>query len=195
MVFVKQLDPRSWYSSSGYSFKIAAAACVMLLYGCTQSEIRGTYDVEIEIVQTAAAIKGTLILSTGFLDVPSLTEEDRAIAGDWFDGDTTDANSCFVFQGDSGVDESPQSVRVFDVEIRGNDVTLPIEIFRTPAQSIEIVRLQFFANTIGGEVVLYDRGQQRAGRIHGVRSGSATPQQCLDDLEIFRSNLRSSLAQ
>lgn len=187
---MNQPEHRSWRP-----FKIAVASCVMLLQGCTQSEIRGTYDVEIEIVQAAAAIQGTLILSTGFLDVPSLSEEDRTIAGDWLDGDTIDANSCFVFHAGSGGDESPQSVRVFDLQIRGNDVALPIEIFRTPAQSIEIVRLQFFANTIGGEVVLYDRGQQRAGRIHGVRSGSATPQRCVDDLEIFRANLRNSLAQ
>jgi hypothetical protein len=190
VVIVNQLDARSWYY-----FKIAAAACIMLLQGCTQSELRGTYDVEIEIAGAAAPIEGTLILSTGILDVPSLTEEDRAIAGDWFQSDTIDANSCFVFHGGSDAGQSPQSVRVFDARIRANDVVLPIEIFRTPAQRIEIVRLQFFADTIGGDVVLDDRGQQRVGRIHGIRSGSATPQRCLDDLELFRTNLRNSLPQ
>jgi hypothetical protein len=176
-------------------FAMTAMTWLLLLQGCTQSEVKGTYDVEIEIVRATAAIGGTLILSTGILDVPALTDEERATAGDWLESDTIDANSCFVLQGGTSEERMPQNVRVFDARIRNNEVGLPIEIYRTPLQRIEIISLQFFADTIGGEVVLHDRGQQRPGRIHGVRSGSPTPQRCIDDLEIFRVNLRNSLAQ
>ena len=188
-VFVNQCDPGSWCR-----FVIAGVACSIFLQGCTQAEIRGTYDVEIEIERVSAPIEGTLILSTGILDVPSLTEADRTSVADWFESDPIDANSCFVLHTGSGAERTPLNVRVFDARIRGSEVALPIEIYRTPVQSIEIVSLQFFANTMGGDVVLHDRGQQRPGRIHGVRSGSPTPQRCLDDLEIFRANIRSSLA-
>ena len=189
-ILANQRCPNSWSR-----FAMAAATWLLLLQGCSQTEVKGTYDVEIEIVQATAAIGGTLILSTGILDVPALTDVERATAGDWLESDTIDANSCFVLYGGSSEEQTPQNVRVFDARIRNNVVGLPIEIYRTPLQRIEIVSLQFFANTIGGEVVLHDRGQQRPGRIHGVRSGSPTPQRCIDDLKIFRVNLRNSLAQ
>ena len=181
--------------NSWYRFTMIAATCLWLLQGCSQTEVRGTYDVEIEILRATAAIEGTLILSTGILDVPILTEEDRTTLGDWLESDTIDANSCFVIHGGPGAEQTPQNVRIFDARIRSNEVSLPIEIYRTPIQRIEIVSLQFFANTIGGEVVLHDRGQQRAGRIHGVRSGPPTPQTCLDDFETFRVHLRNSLVE
>ena len=167
----------------------------MVLQGCTQSEVRGTYDVEIEIARVAAPIEGTLIISTAMLDVPSPTAEDRASLGEWFSDETSEANSCFILHTGSGNDPVPQNVRVFGTRIRENEIELPIEIYRTPVQHIEIVDLQFFANAIGGEVVLHDRGQQRPGRIHGFRSGAPTAQRCLDDLVTFRANLRSSLSE
>ena len=190
VVFLNRPGPNSWSL-----FVTSAAICLLLLQGCSQTDVRGTYDVEIEILRATAAIEGTLILSTGILDVPTLTEEDRTTLGDWLESDTFDANSCFVLHGDPGVEQTPQNVRIFDARIRDNEVSLPIEIYRTPLQRIEIVSLQFFANTIGGEVVLHDRGQQRTGRVHGVRSGSPTPQRCLDDFETFRVYLRNSVEQ
>ena len=190
VVFASPRCPGSWFG-----FTTTAAACILLLQGCTQTEIRGTYDVEIEFVGVTDPIEGTLIFSARSLDVPSLSEEERNSAGDWFESDTINANSCFVLHTGSDAEQTPQNVRVFDARIRGSELTLPIEIYRTPVQHIEIVRLQFFANTMGGEVVFHDRGQQRPGRIHGVRSGSPTPQRCLDDLGAFRANLTRSLAQ
>ena len=174
---------------------MAAAIALFLLQGCSQTEVKGTYDVEIEIVRATAGIEGTLILTSGILDVPALSEKDRATAGDWLESDTIDVNSCFILHGAPDAPQTPQNVRVFDARIRNNELDLPIEIYRTPLQRIEIVSLQFFSNTIGGEVVLHDREQQRAGRIHGVRSGSPSPQRCLDDLETFRAQLRNALAQ
>jgi hypothetical protein len=160
-----------------------------------QSEIQGTYDVEIEIESVTTPIAGTLVVSTAILDVPPPTQEDRASLGEWLEGDTIDANSCFVLHDHSDGEIIPQNVRIFDARIRGGEVEMPIEIYRTPVQRIEIVSLDFFANAIGGDIILHDRGEQRPGRIHGIRSGSPTPQRCLDDLVTFRENLRSSLTQ
>ncbi len=147
-----------------------------------QSEIRGTYRVEIEITRVAAPIEGTLILSTSALDVPPPTNADRTSLGEWFEHDTIDANSCFILHTGTGEKAIPRNVRVFEAKIRRDEVELPIEIYRTPLQRIEITSLEFFANAIGGDVVLYDQGEQRPGRIHGSRSGSPTRQRCLDDL-------------
>ncbi len=176
-------------------FALGTSALLMLALGCGQSDVRGTYRVEIEISSVSGPITGTLILSTGILDVPAITAEDQKNVGDWFESDTLDANSCFVLEGGTGDDRTPQNVRVFEAHISGGDVELPIEIYRTPLQHLEIVELQFFAETFGGDVILYDRGQQRSGRIHGVRLGRANPQKCLDDLQTFREILRSSLSQ
>lgn len=189
---MKTLYSKSWCR---FAATTIAAGSFLLLQGCRQSEVRGTYDVEIDIARAVAAIEGTLILSSGTLDVPSPTEEERAIGHHWFEADTIDANSCFVLYGDSTDEQAPQSVRIFDARLRGNELSLPLEIYRSPAQSIEVVSLQFFADTIGGEVILHDRGRQLAGRIHGVRSGSPDPQKCLDDLEAFRAMLRNPLPQ
>ena len=174
---------------------LAATAVFAIALGCGQTDVRGTYDVEIEILRAAGPIAGTLILSTGHLDVPAMTADDRKEAGDWIESDTIDANSCFVIEGGSGDEKTPQSVRVFDAQIGGKGVELPIEIYRTSLQNLEIVRLQFFANTIGGDVILTDRGQQLPGRLHGVRLDSAKPEKCLEDLETFRTLLRNSPAE
>jgi hypothetical protein len=193
VAFVKQHDSRSWYR-----FVVAAvtAGCILLLLGCRQSEIRGTYDVEIEIARAVAGIEGTLVLSAGVLDVPALTNEERADGGsDWFESDTIDANSCFVLHGGSTAEQTPQSVRIFEARLRGSEIVLPIEIYRSPVQSIEIVSLQFFADTIGGDVVLHDGGRELTGQIHGVRSGAPSAQKCLDELELFRAMLREPIAQ
>lgn len=196
--FVHQRSPgsRSRLRSS-CRFATAAIICLLTLglQGCTQTEVRGSYEVEIEIDRVAEPIQGTLILSTGILDVPSLSDENRKVAGDWFESDTLDMNSCFILHTGSGDDRTPQNVRVFNARIRASEVDLPIEIYRTPLQRIEIVSLQFFANTLGGDVILHDRGQQRGGRIHGVRVGPPTPQRCLDDLEKFRADLASALSR
>lgn len=170
-------------------------AFATLMLGCGQADVRGTYEVEIELLRSAAPIAGTLILSTGILDVPAITAEDQKNEAFGFESDSIDANSCFVLEGISDTESAPQNVRVFNAQIGGNHVALPLEIYRTPLQHLEIVRLQFFADTIGGDVILHDRGQRLPGRIHGVRLGTANPEKCLEDLATFRAMLRSTLAQ
>lgn len=167
--------------------------CTLALAGCSPQEIRGSYDVQIEIAGIAAPLDGALILIAGVLDAPPLAEDERAMLSDWFASDTLDADSCFILDSPSTAEDATNIVRVFETRLRGAEIVLPIEIYRTPSQRIEIVDLKFFANTIGGEIVLHDGKQQREGRLSGIRSGPPSAQQCLLALESFRSDLRASL--
>lgn len=172
---------------------LAVAGCVLTLPGCSPTEIRGSYDVKIEMAGIATPLNGTLILAAGILDVPPLTTDERARLSGWFASDTLDANSCFILNSPSAEKNATRIVRVFETQMRGAEIVLPIEIYRTPSQQIEIIDLKFFAKTIGGEIVLHDREQQRGGRIGGTRSGPPSVHRCLEALEIFRTDLRASL--
>ncbi len=174
---------------------MAAVACCLLVQGCTQREVRGTYDVEIEIAQVPATLRGTLILSKRALDVPGLDETERLSLGDWFTTDAIDANSCFILSAASGDENEAEFVRVFRAEFRAGEVELPIVIYKTPKQRIEIVNAQFFADAMGGEVALHTGDQIRPGRISGVRTDSAQSERCLEALERFRADLRDSLTR
>lgn len=172
----------------------AAVIFIMALPGCSPSEVRGTYDVEIEIRGIPTTLKGKLILAAEFLDIPPLADFERAQLGEWFGSDTINANSCFILESPSNSEDTSTLVQVFETRLRGNEIVLPIEIFRTPTQRIEIVDLKFFANATGGEVVLYDRDRQREGRIGGVRTGAPSAQRCQEGLEAFRADLRASIS-
>lgn len=181
-----QSPRRLWRTAASFVFLLSLA-------GCSDTEIRGSYDVEVDIAGIGTSLDGVLILAAEFLDIPPLEDEERAIFGDWFVSDTIDANSCFILESASRGEEATKIVRVFETRLRGNEIVLPIEIFRTPSNSIEIVALKFFANTTGGSVVFHDRDRQREGRIRGVRSGPPSAAKCLEELEAFRADLRESI--
>ena len=171
---------------------VVGIALGLLASACTSSEIPGTYEVEIELVRGARPIEGVLVLSRGILDVPPPTAEDRALLGDWIDEDAIDANSCFILVGSDGA--TPRNVRLIDVRFRGDGIALPVVVYETPAQRLEVTRLDFFANALGGEVVLQDQGETREGRIHGHRTGAPERQRCIDGLATVRAGLREALA-
>lgn len=183
---MKTFEVRQWLWA-------VAAFFILALPACSPSEVRGTYDVEIEFAGVPTTLKGTLILSAGFLDIPPLAMDERAELTDWLASDTLDANSCFILRSPSAAGGTSGIVRVFGTQMRGKEIALPIEIYRTPSQRIEIVDLKFFANTTGGEVLLYDRDRQREGRIGGVRTGAPSAEQCQEELETFRAELRASM--
>ncbi len=169
--------------------------CMLVLPACSPTEVRGTYDVEIDIMGVPTTLKGTLILAAEFLDIPPIADSERAQLTEWFGGDTLDANSCFILESPSDAEGSSIIVQIFETRLIGNEIALPIEIFHTPTIRIEIVDLKFFANTTGGEVVLYDRDQKREGLIGGVRLGAPSATRCQEELEIFRANLRESISR
>jgi hypothetical protein len=167
---------------------------VLPLVGCSPNEVRGTYDVEIEIAGVSTSFKGTLILAAEFLDIPPIPETERAQLAGWLGNNSLDANSCFILESLSNTGEASAIVQIFETRLHGDEITLPVEILRTPGLRIEIVDLKFFANTTGGEIVLFDRDQPRTGRIGGVRSGAPSARRCQEEFETFHANLRASMS-
>jgi hypothetical protein len=169
-------------------------AAVALGLGCGRGEIKGTYDVELEIAGAARPLRGTLILATRPLDIPSLAEDDESIDSNWFGGDAVSANSCFILAPSESPrtsgDVGPGVVRVFEARIQPNGVLMPIEILNASDLRIEIVKLQFFSNAVGGELDVHMAQGMRPGRIHGVRTGEANSLRCTEALEEFRGFLR-----
>jgi hypothetical protein len=170
---------------------IAAAAFGL---ACGRGEIKGTYEVELEIAGATRPLQGTLILSTKPLDIPSLAEEDESIDSNWFGGDALSANSCFILAPSGSPATNSQSdpgvVRVFEARIQPDGVLTPIEILNASDLRIEIVKLQFFSNAVGGELDVHMAQGVRPGRIHGSRTGEASSQRCTEALADFRELLR-----
>jgi hypothetical protein len=174
------------------TFRAALIACAFILSGCSPDEIRGTYDVEIQIAGSSATLDGTLILGAAFLDVPPLDNQERSAFGDWLISDSVDANYCFILAPISGGNDDPNIVQIFEMRQKGGEVSLPIEIVRMPPLRIEVVALKFFANAIGGELIVYVGDQEREGRISGSRSDPPNAEQCLREFAAFREMLRTA---
>jgi hypothetical protein len=167
------------------------AIALLIPLACTSTDVKGSYDVTLEIAGSPRVFEGVLILSTAHLDIPSLSEEDSSIDPEWFGGDALAANSCFILEPPSTLEENPEIVRVFEARIFADRVTMPIEIVTASDLSIRIVSLQFFANTLGGELEIETPDGIRPGQIFGERTGPAHSQKCIDSLEIFRATLRA----
>ena len=98
----------------------------------------------------------------------------------------------FILQPPSALEGDPGIVRVFEVRITADRVTMPIEIVNASDLSIRIVSLQFFANALGGELEIETSEGIRPGRIFGERSGAPNAHECIESLETFRATLRTS---
>ena len=171
------------------SFCAALILCATFLQGCSPSEIRGTYDVEIQIAGSPTILDGTLVLGADVLDIPPLDNQERLAFGDWLISDSADVNSCFILAPISGEKDEPNIVQVFEMRLQGDEISLPIEIVRMPPLRIQVVQLQFFANAIGGELIVHLGDQEREGRISGIRSNPPSGQRCLIEFEAFREML------
>ena len=174
------------------SFCAGIFTSAFVLSSCSPPEIHGSYDVEIEIVGVSEILSGTMILRTGLLDVPPLGAEERSAFGDWMAEESVDSNSCFILAPISGSEEAPHIVQIFETRLEGGEISLPIELIRMPPLRIKVVRMQFFANAVAGEVLFSVRDQEHEGRITGVRSGPPSAQRCLEEYAGFRANLRGS---
>ncbi len=163
---------------------------VAVCLGCNQNEVKGTYEVELLIAGVARPQDGTLILSTRTLDIPAISGEDARLDPEWFGGGSISANSCFILSADGRIESEPSVVHVFEALIQPRGIDTPIEIVRARDVRIEIVKLQFFANALGGELDIHTADGVRPGRIRGTRIGNAYPQQCVDAVSSFVSNPR-----
>jgi hypothetical protein len=186
---LNQIELRSDWQSS---FCAALIVCAIFLQGCSPNDIRGTYDVEIQIAGSPTVLDGTLVLGGTFLDIPSLDNQERSDFGDWLISDSVAVNSCFILAPISGDEDEPNIVQVFEAQLQGDEISVPIDIVRMPPLRIQVVRLQFFANALGGELVVHLGDQEREGRISGIRSNLPSAQRCLDEFAAFREMLGST---
>ena len=115
-----------------FRLRLGAIIGLMAFPACSPTEVRGTYDVEIEIAGVATNLNGTLILDAGFLDIPPMVDDERARFSDWFVSDTLDANSCFILEAPSQDGERSRIVRVFESQFQGGEILLPIESIEHP---------------------------------------------------------------
>jgi hypothetical protein len=186
--------PSSWDRSACRALSCLGLLAVAVIAGCSQGDARGTYDVEIEVAGLQAPLAGILVLSTAPLDIPS--GDGGTSDREWLGSDPTDANSCLILYSSASASTAPESVptpesvHVFSLWMGPRNVELPIEIALSPVHRIEITKLQFFANAIGGDLVLRDQEHERPGRIHGLRSGPPYGEQCVDELEAYKNRIR-----
>jgi hypothetical protein len=163
--------------------------------GCARSEVKGTWTVDLEIAGNPRTFPGTLILSSTYLDVPALSGSDAGIEPGWLGDDVLAANSCFILAPPSKIGEEAPIVRVFEARQGSDGLRMPIEIVSASELSIEIVRLQFFSGTLGGELAIHTVEGVRPGRILGERTGAARPQVCVEAMAAFVDSLRHGAAQ
>jgi len=189
------LNRNSWSRAGRRALSSLGVLALALAFGCGRGEIKGTYEVELQILGAARPLHGTLILSTMPLDIPTLSEDDASIDSNWFGGDVLSANSCFILstrpsrRGEATRD--PSIVRVFEARIEPTGVRVPIEILNASDLRIVITKLQFFANALGGELEVETNEGLGVGRIHGARVEAASQQRCIEALAEFRTLLRS----
>jgi len=153
--------------------------------GCSQQDIPGTYEVELLIQGARAPIEATMILTTTYLDTSSRGYDampDR-------DETSGEPNSCLILPSTDPNDETARSVSVFETRIRGGDFLVPVTIFDTGEQRMEITELSFFAGAAGGKLAFYDEQGMREGRIVGTRIGGPDAMRCSAELAKFHAKI------
>lgn len=183
----------------------------LALVACQQSDPRGRYDIAIVIEGAGAPVEGVLVVGASMLELDSLATDlivsaapqrgatdytgatdDSAIYAD--EDDFVGAvNSCLAIASLDPEDPRPRSVRFFDVRLRGSEVEVPFPIFEGGDQRIEVTKLKFVANTLGGEVKFLEGNIALEGRIFGDRMGPAAAEQCLEQLRQYEEKLREQI--
>jgi hypothetical protein len=164
-------------------FALWMVATSLICLGCGRGEIKGAYEVDLEIAGASAPIVGTLVLSNRTLDLPSSAYFD--LAPEVSDADAIGLNSCFILDPIGGSRSGePGLARAFRT---------PIEILNAGDLRIVITRLDFFMGAVGGELEVHTTQGMRPGRIHGTQSGEASADRCVEALAAFESHLGEAL--
>jgi len=174
------------------------------LIGCQAGDVRGEYEVTILLDGAAAAIEGTLVLGASALELEGVPTDliirPSASAPDGYsDPDQDDfagtVNSCLAVVARDPRDTRPRSLRFFDVRVRGSEILVPFSLFEGGDQRIEVIKLRFVANTLGGDVVFHEGDVELEGRIYGDRLGPADAERCLTSLAGYEERLLESIQQ
>jgi hypothetical protein len=182
-------------ASRRFSRSVRLVTCLLVGLACTacsESDIRGAYRVEILIEQARAPIEAILVLTSTHLDIESLPQEARGgIAQESGDSQDyqADPNSCLILPSNDPRDDAPRSVTFFEARVQGGEANLPFSIFETDEQRMEVVKLQFFANALGGEIIFYEPDGERPGRLIGDRLGDPSAHQCVEAMEKFLARI------
>jgi len=182
--------------SSRRTRSLAIAFMMLALAGCSETDLRGRYQVEIMIEQARAPIDAILILNSSPLETDSLPLEARLgvgttdSTGEDYRDDQAAPNSCLIIPSDDPNDATPRIVTFFETRFRGKEAIVPFSIFDTPDQRIEVVKVQFFANALGGDVVFHEADGDRPGRLFGDRLGKPVGQQCVDAMGIYYARIQ-----
>ena len=163
---------------------------------CSDTDMRGHYQVEILIDQARSPIDAILLLTSTHLDTDSLPIEVRNGIGSASESaidyaeDQADPNSCLILPSRDPNDATPRSVTFFEARFQNGDVVVPFSIFETQDQRMEVVKLKFFANALGGDIVFHEPDGERAGRLIGDRTGAPSGQPCIDAMQLFHDRIQ-----
>ena len=152
---------------------------------CSQQDIPGTYDVELLIDGARAPLEATMILTTTPIET-SGRGYDAILDRDETSGEP---NSCLILPSTDPSDATPRSVSVFESRVRGGEFRVPVTIFDTGEQRMEITELSFFAGAAGGELAFHDEQGAREGRIVGTRVGGPDGMRCSAELAKFHAKI------
>jgi len=171
----------------------ALLACLLVgsaSLACSQSDIRGTYRVEILIEQARAPIDAILVLTSTHLDIESLPHEARGSAGEGSGDYQADPNSCLILPAQDPNDDAPRSVTFFEARIRAGEALVPFSIFENREQRMEVTKLQLFANALGGEITFHEPEGKRPGHLIGDRLDGPAGEHCIDAMGKFYARIQ-----
>jgi hypothetical protein len=152
---------------------------------CSQQDIPGTYEVELMIEGARAPTEATMILTTTYFE-PSSRAYDAMPDRDETSGEP---NSCLILPSLDPNDQTARGVSVFETRIQGGEFLVPVTIFDTGEQRMEITELSFFAGAAGGKLAFYDEQGRREGQIVGSRVGGPDGMRCGAELAKFHARI------
>lgn len=185
----RERNLRAWLLGLALGLSLTLAAC-------QQGDPRGTYEVAIVIDSAGRPIDGVLVIGASMLELDVMATDLIVAAkpngGDGFvdeDDLLTNVNSCLAIASLDPTDPRPRSVRFFDVRIRGREVDVPFPVFEGGDQRIEVTKLQFVANTLGGDIRFQEGDVTLKGRIFGDRTGAAESENCMEQLRQYEERI------
>lgn len=98
-------------------------------------------------------------------------------------------NSCLILPSVDTRDPAPRSVTFFETRVRGDEFRVPVTVFETSGERMEITKLSFFAGAVGGDVLLTGEDGERTGRIVGDRVAGPDARRCKEALAAFYARI------
>ena len=145
-----------------------------------QSDVRGTYEVELRVPKIGVPLNGTLVLGARSLEIGDgawIVPNARG-GGEIEDEDDLllEVNSCLVLM--SARTGAAHSVMLFEVRARPDGIELPFGFFDSGKERIEVTDVSLFANALSGDLVFADEDGIGRGKLYGDRTGDPDGDYC-----------------